>query len=83
MATINFKKVPVKNPKKDPKAALVAVFLSALFSSSPTKAPTKGHIIIPNGPSIGNIKATNNPTVVPITPAFVPPNFFVPMAGIT
>ena len=83
MATMNFKNVPVKKPRKEPKAAFVAVFLSALFNNSPTKAPTKGQIIIPKGPRTGKNKATNKPMVVPVTPAFVPPNFLVPMAGIT
>lgn len=82
MVTMNFKKVPVKKPKNDPKAALVAVFLSALFNNSPTKAPVNGQTIIPKGPRIGKNIATRSPMVVPIIPAFVPPNFLVPIAGI-
>ena len=77
MATINFKKVPVKNPNKEPSAALTAVFESVLFINSPTKAPINGHIIMPKGPKTGNTIATTKPIVVPITPNLLPPNRIV------
>ena len=80
IAITNLIKVEVKNPIKLPKAALRAVLKSALFSNSPTKAPTKGPIIMP--PGIGDSKPIISPTLVPIIPALVPPNFLVPMAGI-
>ncbi|GIS00001.1 MAG: hypothetical protein CM15mP102_08210 [Flavobacteriales bacterium] len=55
--------------------------LKGFFSDiSPNNAPKKGPIIIPIGPKI--IKATTKPTVVPIWPDLVPPNFFTPNIGI-
>ena len=77
--TISLIKADVKNPNKLPKAALKAIFVLALFKLSPTKAPTKGPKIIP--PGIGDSIPKMSPTVVPIIPAFVPPNRFVPIAG--
>ena len=77
--TTNLIKAEVRNPSKLPKAALSAVLESTLLMTSPKNAPTKGPIIMP--PGIGAIKPIMSPTVVPIIPAFVPPNFLVPIAG--
>ena len=58
--------------------ALLEFWLS--WMSSPINAPTNGPIIIPKGPR--KISPTNKPAVVPIIPYLLPPNFFVPKAGI-
>ena len=79
----NFKRVPAKNPKNDPKPALTAVLVSDLLSNSPTIAPINGQITIPRKPITGKKMATNKPTVVPIMPFLLPPNFLAPIAGIT
>ena len=77
--TTSFIKADVTNPSRLPKAAFKAVFVLALFNLSPTKAPTKGPKMIP--PGIGDSSPKMSPIVVPIIPAFVPPNCFVPIAG--
>jgi len=80
MATTNFINVEAKNPKNEPKAALTALLKVLLLISSPISAPKKGPIMIP--PGIGAISPTINPIEVPIIPARLPPNRFVPIAGI-
>ena len=77
--TINFNVVDAKNPKNEPNAAFNALVKSILWVSSPIKAPKKAPMINPKG--IGLIKPIIKPSVVPIAPALLPPNFFVPMAG--
>ena len=80
IAIINFKNVEAIKPKKDPNAALVARLTSLSLVSSPAKAPKNGPMTIP--PGTGDKIPTIRPIVVPIIPAFVPPNFLVPKAGI-
>ena len=68
------------NPTKEPRAdlsALSPVPSAAIYS--PINAPANGPIIIPNG---GTIKShTIIPIVDPVTPALVPPYFFVHQIG--
>lgn len=80
IATINLIKVEAKNPKKEPNAAFTALLNSLLLINSPIKAPKKGPMIIPAG--IGDKSPTIKPSEVPMMPALLPPNRFVPTAGI-
>ncbi len=77
---INLSKVPNKKPINEPKADLKAISEFFPWRSSPIKAPRNGPIIIPKG---GNKNNPNiRPIVLPQTPCFEPPNFFVPQTGI-
>lgn len=80
MATINFINVEAKKPKNEPIAAFMAFLKSFLFNSSPIKAPQNGPIIMP--PGMGAMSPTIKPIDVPIIPALLPPNRFVPITGI-
>jgi hypothetical protein len=78
----SFIPVPNKKPMNEPVALFKALPLSLLLTIiSPIKAPTKGPRIMLIKPKGLKIKPTNKPTVEPITPARVPPNFLVPQMG--
>ena len=64
----------------EPNAGFNDSLKDLLLVISPSKAPKNGPIIIPIGPRI--TKARISPTVVPICPDLVPPNFFTPNIGI-
>ena len=68
-------------PRKEPKAAFPAVLESLRFINSPIKAPTKGPIKTAKG--IGIKIPAIRPRLAPIIPFLLPPNFLVPIAGIT
>lgn len=74
-----FNPVPSKNPINAPKADLKtpSVF-PFVCTNSPINAPKKGPKIIPHGPVKNPII---RPTVVPVTAALLPPNFFVIKIG--
>ncbi len=72
--------LPAITPINEPKAGFNDSLKDLLLVISPSKAPKKGPIMIPIGPSI--TKAIIRPTVVPICPDLVPPNFFTPNIGI-
>ena len=72
--------LPAITPTNDPKAGFIESWKDFFADISPNNAPKNGPIIIPIGPKI--IRATIKPTVVPIWPDLVPPNFFTPNIGI-
>lgn len=75
-------KLEARKPSKDPVAAFNArLWFLESYINSPTKAPTKGPMITPKG--MGAIIPTIKPILVPQIPYELPPNFLVPLAGIT
>jgi hypothetical protein len=84
-------RLPVKNHTKDPRAAFSAYLLCFPIYFSHRYAPKNGQAIShinPNGqitiPKIGNtITEIINQILLPRTPRFVHPNFFVHRDGIT
>ena len=78
---INFNNVPARNPINEPKPDFRASPESFPEVSSPTTAPTNGPTIMPNGGKKNN--PIIRPMILPQTPRLLPPNFFVPQAGIT
>lgn len=77
-ASANLRIVPVSKPRKVPKAALIAFCEVLPTSNSPMSAPTKGPAMIPQGPMK---KPAISPITLPLTPALLPPVFFVPHTG--
>jgi len=87
----NFKMAPAANPKKEPNADFSACACGFPHIFSPMYAPRNGHPIsqrIPNGPTVIHnigriITAMISQMVLQVTQLFVPPNFLVPMTGMT
>ena len=78
--TTSLNPVVRRNPTNEPRADLSA--LSPVPSAarySPINAPANGPIIIPNGGKTNNQAII--PIVDPVTPALVPPYFFVHQIG--